>query len=52
LPTHAAGPAGNVGDDTFDYSLDPDTLHISLTDAIGRAEDAPLLATLLIGSRH
>ena len=46
----AVEPAGDVGGDTFDYSLDRDTLHISLTDAMGHAEDAALLATLLVGS--
>ena len=46
----AVEPAGNVGGDTFDYSLDRDTLHVSLTDAMGHAEDAALLATLLVGS--
>jgi serine phosphatase RsbU (regulator of sigma subunit) len=30
--------------------LDRDTLHVSLTDAMGHAEDAALLASLLVGS--
>lgn len=46
----AVEPAGNVGGDTFDYSLDRDTLHVSLTDAMGHQEEAALLATLLVGS--
>jgi Stage II sporulation protein E (SpoIIE) len=46
----AVEPAGNVGGDTFDYSLDRDTLHVSLTDAMGHEEEAALLATLLVGS--
>jgi len=46
----AVEPAGNVGGDTFDYILDRDTLHVSLTDAMGHEEDAALLATLLVGS--
>jgi Stage II sporulation protein E (SpoIIE) len=46
----AVEPVGNVGGDTFDYSLDRDTLHVSLTDAMGHEEDAALLATLLVGS--
>jgi hypothetical protein len=46
----AVEPAGNVGGDTFDYALDRDTLHVSLTDAMGHEEDAALLATLLVGS--
>ena len=28
-------PAGNVGGDTFDFALDRDTLHLSMTDAMG-----------------
>lgn len=46
----ALEPAGHVGGDTFDYSLDRDTLHVSLTDAMGHEVDAALLATLLVGS--
>lgn len=46
----AVEPAGYVGGDTFDYSLDRDTLHVSLTDAMGHEEDAALLASLLVGS--
>jgi serine phosphatase RsbU (regulator of sigma subunit) len=43
-------PAGDVGGDTFDFSLDRDTLHISLTDAMGHTLDAALLATVLVGA--
>jgi Stage II sporulation protein E (SpoIIE) len=46
----AVEPSGMIGGDTFDYSLDRDTLHVSLTDAMGHEEDAALLATLLVGS--
>ena len=46
----AVEPAGNVGGDTFDYSLDRETLHVSLTDAMGHEEEAALLASLLVGS--
>lgn len=46
----AVEPAGAVGGDTFDYSLDRDTLHLSLTDAMGHQEESALLATLLVGS--
>jgi serine phosphatase RsbU (regulator of sigma subunit) len=46
----AVEPAGDVGGDTFDYILDRDTLHLSLTDAMGHEEDAALLASLLVGS--
>ena len=46
-------PAGDVGGDTFDFSLDRDALSFSLTDAMGHTVAASLLATLLVGSlRH
>lgn len=43
-------PAGQVGGDTFDFSLDRGTLHFSITDAMGHSVNASLLATLLVGS--
>jgi serine phosphatase RsbU (regulator of sigma subunit) len=43
-------PAGEVGGDTFDFSLDRDSLHFSMTDAMGHNVNAALLATLLVGS--
>ena len=43
-------PPGEVGGDTFDFSLDRDTLHFSITDAMGHTVNAALLATLLVGS--
>lgn len=43
-------PAGEVGGDTFDFSLDRDALHLSMTDAMGHTVNASLLATLMIGS--
>lgn len=43
-------PASSVGGDTFDYSLDRDALHVSITDAAGHEVAAALLATLLVGS--
>ncbi|SDF39905.1 Serine phosphatase RsbU, regulator of sigma subunit [Blastococcus aurantiacus] len=43
-------PAGSVGGDTFDYSLDRNRLQISITDAVGHQVEAALLATLLVGS--
>lgn len=46
----ALEPASRVGGDTFDYSLERDTLHISLTDAMGHGVDAALLATLMVAS--
>src|SRR5438094_1652367 len=43
-------PAGEVGGDTFDFSLERDTLHVSMTDAMGHTMDAALLATVLVGA--
>jgi serine phosphatase RsbU (regulator of sigma subunit) len=43
-------PAGDVGGDTFDFSLERDTLHLSITDAMGHTVDAALLATVLVGA--
>jgi serine phosphatase RsbU (regulator of sigma subunit) len=42
-------PAGEVGGDTFDFSLERDTLHLSMTDAMGHTMEAALLATVLVG---
>ncbi|MFK4108048.1 PP2C family protein-serine/threonine phosphatase [Streptomyces sp. NPDC002176] len=39
----------NAGD-TYDYSLDRDTLHLSVTDAMGHDVDAALMATLLVNA--
>ncbi|HZG04743.1 MAG TPA: PP2C family protein-serine/threonine phosphatase [Streptomyces sp.] len=43
-------PAGKVGGDTFDYALDRDVLHLSVTDAMGHDVQAALIASLLIGA--
>src|SRR5215208_1044606 len=43
-------PAGRVGGDTFDFSLDRHTLHLSITDAMGHSVDSALLATLAVGA--
>jgi serine phosphatase RsbU (regulator of sigma subunit) len=43
-------PAGDVGGDTFDFSLDREALSFSMTDAMGHSVNAALLATLMIGS--
>jgi serine phosphatase RsbU (regulator of sigma subunit) len=43
-------PAGEVGGDTFDFSLERDALHVSMTDAMGHTMDAALLATVLVGA--
>lgn len=43
-------PAASIGGDTFDYSLDRDVLHLSLTDAMGHGVDAALTASVCLGS--
>ncbi len=43
-------PATTVGGDTFDYALDHNMLHVSITDAVGNDVKAALLATVLVGS--
>ncbi|MEW2290318.1 PP2C family protein-serine/threonine phosphatase [Streptomyces sp. NPDC047841] len=50
--TLAAGlvPADDIGGDTYDYTLDRDTLHLSITDAMGHDTESALLATLLMGA--
>ena len=42
--------ASQAGGDTFDYSLDRDTLHLSITDAMGHGVAAALLASLAVGT--
>lgn len=46
----ALAPADNVAGDTYDYALDRDTLHLSVTDAMGHDVDAALMATLLVNA--
>ncbi|MYV69246.1 SpoIIE family protein phosphatase [Streptomyces sp. SID2131] len=43
-------PASEIAGDTYDYSLDRDTLHLSVTDAMGHNVDASLMATLLVNA--
>jgi serine phosphatase RsbU (regulator of sigma subunit) len=43
-------PAGSVAGDTFDFSLDRDHLHLSITDAMGHEINAAVLATVLVGA--
>lgn len=43
-------PSHRVGGDTFDYSIDREFLYASITDAMGHATEAALLATLTVGS--
>ncbi len=42
-------PAATVGGDTFDYSVERETLHVSITDAVGHDVTAAMLATVLVG---
>jgi serine phosphatase RsbU (regulator of sigma subunit) len=42
-------PASHVGGDTFDYSVDRNALHVSMTDAMGQNVKAAQLATLVLG---
>lgn len=43
-------PANDVGGDTFDYSLDQGSLHLSITDAMGHDTASALLATLTVNA--
>jgi serine phosphatase RsbU (regulator of sigma subunit) len=43
-------PAGDNAGDTFDFSLERDTVHLSLTDAMGHNVRAAVLATVLVGA--
>ncbi|MER5597239.1 PP2C family protein-serine/threonine phosphatase [Streptomyces sp. NPDC002265] len=43
-------PADDAAGDTYDYALDHDTLHLSVTDAMGHDVNAALMATLLVNA--
>lgn len=43
-------PSEELSGDTFDYILDRDTLHVSVTDPMGHDIDAALAATVLVGA--
>ncbi|MFG2480722.1 PP2C family protein-serine/threonine phosphatase [Streptomyces fagopyri] len=43
-------PSENLSGDTFDYTLDRDTLHLSVTDLMGHDIAAALAATVLVGA--
>jgi len=43
-------PADDIGGDTYDYTVDRETVHLSVTDAMGHDVDAALLATLLVNA--
>ena len=43
-------PSGDIAGDTFDFAIERDTLHVSMTDAMGHALNASMLATVLVGA--
>jgi serine phosphatase RsbU (regulator of sigma subunit) len=43
-------PSGEIAGDTFDFAIARDTLHVSITDAMGHAINASMLATILVGA--
>ena len=43
-------PSGDIAGDTFDFAMERDTLHLSMTDAMGHAFNASVLATVLVGA--
>ncbi|MER6677328.1 PP2C family protein-serine/threonine phosphatase [Streptomyces sp. NPDC000983] len=43
-------PSEDLSGDTFDYILDRDALHVSVTDPMGHDIDAALAATVLVGA--
>jgi serine phosphatase RsbU (regulator of sigma subunit) len=43
-------PAADIAGDTFDYSLERDVLHLSMTDAMGHGVAAALTATLCVSA--
>ncbi|MCS0603448.1 serine/threonine-protein phosphatase [Streptomyces sp. LP11] len=43
-------PADDIGGDTYDYALDQDFLHLSITDAMGHDTASALLATLTVNA--
>ncbi|MET8894074.1 PP2C family protein-serine/threonine phosphatase [Streptomyces albogriseolus] len=43
-------PSENLSGDTFDYALDSDVLHVSVTDPMGHDIAAALAATVLVGA--
>jgi hypothetical protein len=43
-------PADHVGGDTFDYSVSPDVLHLSVVDAMGHGVTSALTASICAGN--
>ena len=48
--TGALEPAAAISGDSFDYTLDRETLHLSVTDPMGHDLNAALTATVLVSS--
>lgn len=43
-------PAGDIAGDSFDFSMERDILHLSMTDAMGHEVPAAMLATVLVSA--
>lgn len=43
-------PAGEIAGDSFDFAMERDMLHLSITDAMGHDVHASMLATLVVGA--
>ncbi|MEU0132945.1 PP2C family protein-serine/threonine phosphatase [Streptomyces sp. NPDC006296] len=43
-------PASDIAGDSYDFSLDNDALHMSVTDAMGHDVEASLIATLVVNA--
>ncbi|MFJ5986145.1 PP2C family protein-serine/threonine phosphatase [Lentzea sp. NPDC092896] len=43
-------PAHDIGGDTYDYAVERDVLHLSITDAVGHDVGSALTATLLVSA--
>ncbi|MFD5200262.1 PP2C family protein-serine/threonine phosphatase [Streptomyces sp. NPDC058375] len=43
-------PASDIAGDTYDYSIDSNALHLSVTDAMGHDVNASLIATLVVNA--
>lgn len=43
-------PAGEIAGDSFDFAMERDTLHLSITDAMGHDVRASMLATVVVGA--
>lgn len=43
-------PAGEIAGDSFDFALERDALHLSMSDAMGHDVAASVLATLVVGA--